>query len=233
MNDSTQQETQATETEIDQTAALEATETVEQEETETETNADDTADSLDAHLKQFDAMHNASQEPQQAGADTVSGQSEQPTDAPGEGNGIDNSAPDTRMDLLWERHEQDMRRRANEDVQSAIKVMQEESPILKAMPAYLAKGALEELNRQDPRVGRAFALRHDDPALWDQTVRQLGKKLERDLSRQPDAEASKGADAVRASVNSQSGGEVSTGPSDDEIAQMSDAEWRRFAASLK
>ena len=231
MNESTQQDEQSTDVELNPTDNTEGTQS---ETNEPGNTADNETGSLESYLEQFDSMATASEEARSL-SENEPGQEENGSSDENTGDSqqtpeTSNAEPDTRMDQMWENYQAQQRKAALDDVNNAVKVMKDSAPILKTMPDYVVKGALEELNRQDPRVGRAFSLRLEDPTLWNQTVKELGKKLQIDLSSRPDGEAGDNLAAIRASVTSQPGGQTHSGPTDDEISDMSPAEFAKYKA---
>jgi len=223
MNEENQQEQQSTDAELEVT---ESTETQQAEANETEQNADSTDESLEDILAQYDEG-TSEQSTQREGtppadSDSTGGESNSETPE------VDNSQPDSRLDTMWDQFQENARNQAAADIESAVSTIRDSSPILKNLPEYVLKGGLEELNRQDPRIGKAFALRNEKPEAWKDTLTQLGKKMVGDFSTSPDSSASEDVAAVRASVNSQSSGAVSDGPTEQEVADMSPAEFSRY-----
>lgn len=234
MNDSLQQPDQTMEAPLETTEQV--SEVVQEDVNNTENNADNQADSLENHLDAFDKMYEASQEaantqPQQPQASEAQPPQEQPA-AEAPRPDVDNSPPDNRVDHMWENFQKDARRKSAEDVDNAVKTVKSSSPVLEGVSDYIVKGAVDEMARRDPRIGRAFTLRHEDPKLWNETLTQLSKQIARDFSVRPDENASNSVAAIRKSVNSQSGGESTSGPSDSDIANMSDAQFARYKREM-
>lgn len=214
-----QQRTEVSEAELDPTQNEVFEEGQQEEADENQNNADESTDDLDTLLEQFDAMSSAKEEaaPQQPQ------QKEKPSQPE-----VNNGPPDTRLDEIYTKYQQDQRRQARQDVDNAVNTVKESSPVLTKLPDYILEGAINKMAAEDPRIGKAFTMRHEDPALWKKTLNSIGKRMTRDMGARQDNEASDNIAAVRASVNNQSGGGNTDGPSDEDIANMTPGQFDRY-----
>lgn len=94
----------------------------------------------------------------------------------------------------------------------------------------LAAAFAEETARRDPRLAQAFVNRRQNPAAWDKVKGSLKSKFQQEIGPPIDAQATESTNAMVAAVRGSEtvAEQAADGPTDDQIAKMSDADYRKY-----
>lgn len=140
--------------------------------------------------------------------------------------------------LEWVRQKQEQEQRESTDkaVQEATGFLREADPALADIPDRVAEGLLYAEASRNGDFARAFALRHQSPAVWDRALSELAKSVAADIGPKPDAKLTADREAARASVR----GTTQTTPDPDEsnaelakkISEMGRREFAEYKANL-
>ena len=216
---------------VDESALTEqSTETVVEQDNASEDNVGlQETDDFDALADQFNSVIDASLNPPSAE------EQEQPTEVPPQNEQVQQpqqpqqpSAGDTtKVDIMYQAFQQDLQRKASEDIDRTVALMQDNSPALKNINSRHVRGILEQEAKDDPRINKAFMHRHLDPKAWDDMAIALAKRIQSEYKAMPDEAATTGTNALRQSVNSQSGSSTGSAFTDQQIADMPTAEFQR------
>lgn len=130
-----------------------------------------------------------------------------------------------------EQRQREIAERTREDVDNAAKALREGWD--DAPPETLLKGKIYERAAEDRRFLNAFQTRHRDPDKWNRILKATQKELQRELTAQPDRDATEDRNAVSSAIRSSSKAPPpNEGPSESEIAGYSDSEFEKYRRSL-
>lgn len=141
------------------------------------------------------------------------------------------SSSDPRFEAMYQKFEQDLVQANNRALDDAVTSIKDVAPAFKALSDRHVRGILEIEARDDPRFLNAYRNRDLDPKLWNDLVKAKGKQMQ--LKALPDEHATKGINAVRASVNDQSAPTSNSKYSPDQIADMDDRTFLHLASQGK
>ena len=138
---------------------------------------------------------------------------------------------DSRIDEVHHFMQQEQARKTNEDINNAISMMKGAEESISGLPDTMLRGYLNELARGNPKLLNAFANRHDKPETWGKIVESAARDLGSQLSIKRDDKITSDMASVRSAVE-QSESKSNDGPTDEEIKNMSPAEFQQYKAKL-
>lgn len=145
------------------------------------------------------------------------------------------STPDEiKQVAAWvkEQQQRQIEEQTQKDIESAVSKIhgEMESPVSK----YLIEGALWREASNDPRFLRAWQNRGKDPDGFNRILGAVRRNIEKEMGSQPDKTVSADREAVTRAVRGASNAPPAEEfPSEKELNQMSDAEFRRMTAKMR
>lgn len=140
------------------------------------------------------------------------------------------------IEWVRQKQEQEARDTTDKAVKDASSFLREADPVLADIPDRIAEGLLYAEANRNPDFAKAFALRHQSPAVWERALSDLAKSTASELGPKPDAKLTADREAARASIR----GTSQTAPDPDEadselarkISEMGRREFAEYKANL-
>lgn len=187
------------------------------------TNADaQETSSVDSLLSEYDEAVAPAADAATPNADAPS------TEAPA---GESAASFDPRLEEMHSFMQKQMQRDTQKDIGTAVETIKRHDPLLANLPDSMVRGHLHDLASKDSRFLKAFQNRGDNPKGWENILKSVAVEVTKELGEPVDSELSSNIASLRASVNTSSPSGKS-GPTDAEIAGMSDADFDKHVRSL-
>ena len=136
----------------------------------------------------------------------------------------------TQLSYVTNYVETQQKKETQQDIKSAVDTIKGANEVLKGIPDTMIRGHLHDLATGDTRFLRAFQDRHSNPGGWNKILGSIAGNLAKEVATPVDENLSDTMSSLRASVNTGSPSK-SDGPSDEEVANMTDQQFNEYVAS--
>jgi hypothetical protein len=126
------------------------------------------------------------------------------------------------------------RQQTRTEVNTIVSKLKEKHEPLKGLSDKMVRARLNLEAAEDPRIARAFAMRHSNPEAWDRVLGGIGERLVSEIGDRPDPKLTANREAAVAAAR----GRVENAPPDpnrkspEELNAMSDAEFEAYKRNL-
>lgn len=146
------------------------------------------------------------------------------------------SDDDEIREWVRQQREKEQAQATDKAVTDAISFVRDSDESLADISEKVLSWAIYGEAASNPALVQAFAVREQNPAIWQRAMKELGRSVANELANRPDSKATEGREAARASLR----GTTQTRPDPDEaqtklekdVSEMSRADFENFKKGL-